>query len=263
MDILINNVWTRIKDGAKCKDITTEDDVAIVDGYQLAEEDLLAKYDSVIIVKKGEMVSESNLKKMLTARNTANVADKLALANVAICGLGGLGSNIAIMLARSGIGSMLIIDFDVVEPTNLNRQAYFISDLGKAKVDAIEEQIAEINPYCKVTKKRIKLDENNTTEILKDYNIVVEALDRAESKACLISTLLTDCKCTVVSGSGMAGYYSSNTIRTARKNHRLYVCGDEFNESKRGNGLMAARVGICAGHQANMVIRLILGELKV
>lgn len=260
MEIYINNVCLQVEKGIKCKNILKENEIAIVDGYQLDADEELTDGDSVITVRRGEMVKENQLRQMLTARHSVGVADKLAAAKVAVCGLGGLGSNIAVMLARSGVGELLLIDFDTVEPTNLNRQAYFIDDLGKAKTQAISEQITRINPYCKVVSKQIKLDENNVINLLKGYNYVVEALDRVESKASIINALLTASDCVIVAGSGMAGYYSSNEIVTVKKHKRLYVCGDEYNESRRGNGLMSARVGICAGHQANMVIRLILGE---
>ena len=260
MHVLINKEKVILEEGTKCKDIVNCDEIAIVAGYQLGEEETIKSGDDILIIKKGKMPSKDDLRQMLVARHSEGVADKLAGAKVAICGVGGLGSNIAVMLARSGIGELLIIDYDIVEPTNLNRQAYFISDLGKAKVDATAEQISKINPYCNVLKRQIKLDENNALDELKGYKIVIEAFDRAESKANVISALLTNGECTVIASSGMAGYYTSNSIKTVRKSARLYVCGDGENESRRGNGLMSARVAICAGHQANMAIRLILGE---
>ena len=118
-------------------------------------------------------------------------------------------------LARSGVGHIHIVDFDIVEPSNLNRQNYRIKDLGKYKTEALKEQVEEVNPFVKITYENTKVTEDNAVELFKDYDIVCEAFDKAEYKAMLINTLLTETKnVTVVSGSGMAGYESSNTIKT-------------------------------------------------
>ena len=164
------------------------------------------------------------------------------------------------MLARSGIGHLHIVDFDIVDITNLNRQVYTVRHIGSRKVDAIKEIIMEINPYMRVTTDCVRIVADNCDEILGGYDIVCEAFDVAESKAMLIDSLLSvEDGPIVISGSGMAGYGSANEIRSRRITDRLFICGDEGTDIGDGIGLMAPRVAICAGHQANLVIGQILG----
>lgn len=204
--------------------------------------------------------SASEFDKAKDDRFSYDVHQKLKRASVAIAGAGGLGSNIAVMLARSGVGHLHIVDFDIVDITNLNRQVYTVRYIGSRKVDAINEILMEINPYMKVTTDCIRVVADNCEEIFRGYDIVCEAFDGAESKAMLIDSLLTaEDVPIVISGSGMAGYGSANEIRSRRITDRLFICGDEGTDICDGIGLMAPRVAICAGHQANLVIGHILG----
>ena len=204
--------------------------------------------------------SVNELEKAKDDRFSPDIHQNLKLASVAIAGAGGLGSNIAVMLARSGIGHLHIVDFDIVDITNLNRQAYTVKHIGSRKVDAIKEILMEINPYMKVTTDCVRVVADNCDEILGSYDIVCEAFDGAESKAMLIDSLLSiDYGPIVISGSGMAGYDSANEIKSRRIMDRLFICGDECTDVDSGIGLMAPRVSICAGHQANIVIGQILG----
>lgn len=205
------------------------------------------------------MIAKEELDRAFDSRFPLGIKEKLSAAHVAIAGLGGLGSNIALMLARTGIGHMLLVDFDTVDTTNLNRQAYGISQLGKPKTEAIRELLAEINPYLEIQTRCIRVTQENASELFGEYPILCEAFDRADQKAMLISTVLSQCPgTTIVSGNGMAGYGDSNSITTKRTMRRLYVCGDGTTDIGDGMGLMAPRVAICAGHQANKVIQLIL-----
>ena len=204
--------------------------------------------------------SASEFDKVKDDRFSHDVHQKLKQASVAIAGAGGLGSNIAVMLARSGVGHLHIVDFDIVDITNLNRQVYTVRHIGSRKVDAINEILMEINPYMKVTTDCVRVVADNCEEIFRGYDIVCEAFDGAESKAMLIDSLLTaEDRPIVISGSGMAGYGSANEIRSRRITDRLFICGDEGTDIGDGIGLMAPRVAICAGHQANLVIGHILG----
>lgn len=208
--------------------------------------------------------SYEEFERVMIERHTRPVYDKLRSARVAVAGLGGLGSNVSVSLARAGVGELMLIDFDRVDLSNLNRQQYEIADLGRYKTDALSERLARINPYMKLTRRTVKVTAENAAEIFGGFDIVCEAFDRADRKAMLISALLSECRDTViVSGSGMAGYLSSNMIQTKRAFGRLYICGDGVTDSADVNGLMAPRVAICANHQANMIIRLILGEREV
>ena len=235
-------------------------DVIILNGFQTDEDCILKNNDNVTMLKKGVMPSEDVLESLMMSRHTPFVHEKVKKAFVAICGLGGLGSNIAVMLARTGVGKLLLIDFDVVEPSNLNRQSYYIKHLGMNKTDALKMQIQEINPYIEVITKNVLLNENNVGEILKDCNIVCEAFDNPVYKAEIVNYIIENMPNTkIIASSGMAGYESSNIIKTEKKFKNLYVCGDGVYEARQGRGLMAPRVNICAGHQANMILRIILG----
>ncbi len=208
--------------------------------------------------------TKQELDNALEARFTSEVYEKFKQAKVAIAGLGGLGSNIAVMLARTGIGHLHLVDFDQVDITNLNRQAYSISHLGQNKTDALREILQRINPYINITTDTVYVDNTNVIQLFGGYPIVCEAFDRAENKAMLVNQLLEHCtKTTIVAGSGMAGFGSSNEIGTQRVMKNLYLCGDGTTDVNEVIGLTSARVSICAGHQANMIIRLILGIEEV
>ena len=205
------------------------------------------------------MIPREELERAFDARFPREMKEKLRAARVAVAGLGGLGSNIAVMLARSGVGHLFLVDFDVVDVTNLNRQAYRIPHLGKYKTDALPEILREIDPYLDVRTERVRVTGENAAALFGAYPIVCEAFDRPENKAMLVSALLERCPGTVVvSGVGMAGYGRSNAIRTERRMKRLYVCGDGTTDAGEGLGLTAPRVAVCAGHQANKVLELIL-----
>lgn len=210
------------------------------------------------------MVTKEQLEAAMDQRFSQEVYEKFKAARVCIAGLGGLGSNIAIMLARSGIGTLKLIDFDTVDITNLNRQAYRIEHIGTPKTTALEKMIGEINPYIKVETIQAKVTEENLQEFFSGETLVCEAFDNPEYKAMLVNYLLEQQPETVVvSGSGMAGIGSSNEICTQKKMKRLYVCGDGESDAYAGMGLLSPRVSICAGHQANMLLRLILGKTEV
>lgn len=209
------------------------------------------------------MVTREELEQAMDQRFSTEVYEKFKQARVCIAGLGGLGSNIAIMLARSGIGTLKLIDFDRVDITNLNRQAYRIEHIDMPKTEALGEMIAEINPYINIEVIQTKVTEENLAELFQGEPLVCEAFDNPEYKAMLVNYLLEQQpETTVVSGSGMAGIASSNKISTKQKMKRLYICGDEESDAYAGMGLLSPRVSICAGHQANMLLRLILGETE-
>jgi sulfur carrier protein ThiS adenylyltransferase len=210
----------------------------------------------------------------LTARNAPGIDERLKRGRVAVAGLGGLGSNIAVMLARIGVGKLLLVDFDRVEPGNLNRQHYDHGHLGMYKTDALKGQIEKINPFVETETRRETVGEGNVRKLFQGYPIVCEAFDNPRSKALLVNALLEEGGYKIVAGSGMAGYGSANAISTKNAFRNLYVCGDGEGEAKEGGddsgegvaaeglGFMAPRVMVCAGHQANMALRLLLGIEK-
>ena len=199
--------------------------------------------------------------KALVERHGKELQEKLDSATVAVCGLGGLGSNIAVALARAGVGRLLLFDFDTVDMSNLNRQQYFPDQLGRPKASALKETLLRISPYCDVQAASIKLTEDNIPELLADAPFICEAFDRADQKEMLAGCVLEKMpEKYLVAASGMAGIGSSNTIITRRITSHFYICGDGESDSAAGLGLVSARVMVCAAHQANMIIRLIAGE---
>ncbi len=212
----------------------------------------------------GYMPTKEEMKAALEMRHTKAVQDKLSAARVAVCGLGGLGSAIAIALARAGVGSgsgcLHLIDFDRVDLSNLNRQQYAVSQLGMEKPAAMAEEIRRFSPYARIETDFVRLSEDNIPQLLAGDDFICEAFDQPEQKAMLTNTVLTRLRSAyLVGASGMAGYDDSNSIRTRRITGHYYLCGDGVSEIGEGVSLMAPRVMICAAHQANMIIRLILG----
>ena len=196
----------------------------------------------------------------LLKRNIKGISEKLKKAKVCILGLGGLGSNVAVLLTRSGIDYLKLIDFDVVEASNLNRQQYRISHIGMKKTEAIRTIIKEINPFVEVETLDIKVDRENILSVVGDIEIVVEAFDVAETKAMAIEELLTNSNKILVSASGMAGLGSANEIITRKVRNNFYLIGDNYSDYEEYSGIMSTRVMLCAAHQANVVLRLIVGE---
>ena len=199
----------------------------------------------------------------LLKRNVKGISKKLKKTRVCILGLGGLGSNVAVLLTRSGIGYLKLVDFDIVEASNLNRQQYRVSHIGMKKTEAMKSIIKEINPFVETEVLDIKIDRKNIYSTVGDIEIVVEAFDRAETKAMLMEELLINTNKIVVSASGMAGLGSANEIVTRKIKDNFYLVGDNYSDYEEYLGIMSTRVMICAAHQANMVLRLILGEEKL
>lgn len=205
--------------------------------------------------------SREVMREALNIRHGEELQDKISAARVAVCGLGGLGSNIAIALARAGVGHLHLIDFDRVDLTNLNRQQYAVGQLGQYKTDALRETLSLVSPYCDVTCDTVRVTEENLPDLLRNEDYICEAFDRAEAKAMLVSGVLEHFpEKYLVAGSGLAGLGSANTIQTRRVSQRFYLCGDGTSDSSVGLGLVASRVLVCAAHEANMILRLIAGE---
>ena len=200
----------------------------------------------------------------LIARHGLELHKRFSTATVAVCGLGGLGSNIAIALARAGIGKLLLIDFDRVDITNLHRQQYKANQIGCYKAEALAENLSEIAPYTEIQTVTAKITEENFAVLLKDADIVCEAFDNAESKAMIVNGVLEQLPdCYLVTASGMAGMDTPNTIKTRRIMKRFYLCGDEVSDVADTIGLVAPRVMLCAAHQAHTVLRILAGEYEV
>lgn len=207
------------------------------------------------------MPTAEEMAKALEERQGKGLQARFSRATVAICGLGGLGSNIAIALARAGVGQLILIDFDRVEITNLHRQQYKAAQVGREKTDALAENIREIAPYIHLQTHTAEITPENGARLLAGADVVCEAFDRAEAKAMLANTVLTALpEAFLVASSGMAGLGSANLIKTRQVGRRFYLCGDEISDVAGGIGLVSSRVMLCAAHQAHMVLRILAKE---
>ena len=202
--------------------------------------------------------------KALTERHGKELQQAFSSATVAICGLGGLGSNIAIHLARAGLGKLILIDFDRVDITNLHRQQYKADQIGMYKTEALSENLKEIAPYISLEVHTERITEDNAVTLLKDANIICEAFDNAEAKAMLTDIVLSELPDKyLVAASGMAGMGVTNSIKTRRITSRFYLCGDETSDVSDDIGLVAPRVALCAAHQALTVLRILAKQFEV
>jgi sulfur carrier protein ThiS adenylyltransferase len=199
----------------------------------------------------------------LAIRHGTDLQQKFLSASVALCGLGGLGSNVAVSLARAGVGTLRLIDFDKVDISNLHRQQYTVSQLGMYKTEAMRQTISAISPYCNVMTHTVRLTENNLS-LLSDCEIICECFDNAVCKAMLVNGISEHYpEKYIVSASGMSGLHSSNAILTKKLGKRLYICGDGTSDVNTDGTLFAPRVMLCAAHQANAVLRIITGKFEV
>ena len=200
----------------------------------------------------------------LIARHGASLHEKFSNATVAVCGLGGLGSNIAISLARAGVGKLILIDFDRVDISNLNRQQYKAAQIGMPKTEALRDNLLAIAPFLQTQVHTVRMMEENAARLVREADVVCEAFDDAQAKAMLVNCVCEELpKTYLVAASGMAGLASPNVIKTRRIGQRFYLCGDGVSDVKSGLGLVAPRVMLCASHQALTVLRILAGEYEV
>ena len=203
--------------------------------------------------------SREEVQEALRCRHTSVIQERLNKGRVAISGLGGLGSNVASALARIGVGHLHLIDFDRVDLTNLNRQHYFISHLGMDKTEALKEQLLQINPWLDIKTSCERVTEENIPRLFQNADIICEAFDSPENKAMLVNSCLELFpEKPLVCASGMAGFGRSNAIVTRQVGKNFYLCGDGVSGLKEGQGLAAPRVALCAAHEANLILELIL-----
>jgi sulfur carrier protein ThiS adenylyltransferase len=189
----------------------------------------------------------------------SEIKNHLKKFRVGIAGAGGLGSNCAAALARTGMGTLVIADFDSVELSNLSRQYYFTDQVGMMKTTALKENLSRINPEVNVVIHEVKLDKKNIPFIFFGCNIIVEAFDKTEMKEMLIETVQKELPgIPLIVGSGMAGWGNNEILKFRKIDNTLYVCGDESSEASEDLPALAPRVGIVANMQANAVIELLM-----
>ncbi len=264
MRILLNERPIDVREGTTLSGLRArhkpDADLTILNGFPVEEDRVLSSGDCVVFIRRGEIPSESELEALLVSRHSPGIHATLKRGAVGIAGLGGLGSAVAVALTRAGIGTLILADFDVVEPSNLNRQHYFIDQIGMPKVRALSETLSRVNPYVDVVGHEIRLDETSVPEVFRGAGVIVEAFDDAGAKTMLVETVLERLPAvTIVAASGVAGYGANDAIHT-RRSGNLFICGDERTEAAPGTGLMAPRVGVVAHLQANQVMEILLGR---
>ena len=197
----------------------------------------------------------------MTIISQKNLLDKMSRAVVGIAGLGGLGSNLAVALARTGIGGMILVDHDCVEISNLNRQQYFLSQVGKLKTDALKENILQINQNINLKIVNSILNEHNSAEIFNNADIIAECFDSIESKTMLANVFFKNLNNKkLVAVSGLAGTGPADEIKTLINTDNFALVGDGKTDVADNPVLIASRVGIAALYQANQIIRWIINE---
>jgi len=265
MNIYVNERATEAPPGMTLfalRDQTKPDaDVVVLNGAPAKADQPLSDGDSVVFIRRGEAPAAEELEALMASRHTPGVHAAVKQSCVGIAGLGGLGSAIAIALARIGVGRLVLADFDVVEPSNLNRQQYFVDQIGELKTDALRANLERIHPYVDITTVAVRLAAENVPTVFSGVDVLVEAFDTPDAKAMIMevcAAALPDVP--LVMASGLAGHAPSNTILTRQLGRQVTLVGDLVEAAGPGNGLMAPRVGVAAHHQANAVLRILLGE---
>ena len=233
----------------------------IRNGFPALPGDTVEDGDTIALICKGQQPTKEELDFLLTARHTPGIQEKIKHASVAVLGLGGLGSAVAGAMAKIGIGKMLLSDYDVVEPSNLNRQHYFVDQIGVQKTEALGDNLRRMNPLVNLELVDKQLSESDLPQLFSDVDVLIECFDDPAMKAATLRAVMTTMKnVAYVGSSGMAGFGENNTITTKMIRPGIYLVGDDTSEAKPGQGLMAPRVGIAAHHQANQALRIILQE---
>jgi len=265
--IRVNELIKSVPDGLSLGElrdlVKSSADVLVVNGFRSEATVYLKEGDQVVLICQGQTPRADELESLMVARHTPGVHKRMKKSTVGIAGLGGLGSAISIALARMGIGTLILVDYDIVEPSNLNRQHFFIEHIGMAKTDAMAKILASVNPYIQVNTHRVTLSKKNIAQLFQEADVIVECFDRAEAKVMIMEAVSQFLPETYfVGASGLAGYGDSNSIQTWRLGEKIFLVGDLVSAAEPGRGLMAPRVGIAAHHQANLVVSLLMDPEK-
>jgi sulfur carrier protein ThiS adenylyltransferase len=194
--------------------------------------------------------------------NFPKIKELLQPKSVGIAGCGGLGSNVAVALARVGVGKLIIADFDKIEESNLNRQYFFYDQIGKLKADALKENVLRINSRIDIEANVVTLNPDLIVKLFAKCDVIVEAFDKAEMKEMIAETVLKSFPSTpLVSGVGLAGWGGNNLLKT-EKFGNIYIVGDQTNETSDDRPPLAPRVGAVANMMANVVLEILLGKEK-
>lgn len=237
-------------------------DLTILNGFPVAADVTLTDGDEVVLIQRGQQPSAEDLEGLLVARHGPGVHARLKRGEIGIAGCGGLGSTLAVALARSGVGKLILVDFDVVEPSNLNRQQFFIDQIGLPKVEALAANLRRINPYVELELHQLRLTKAEVPQLFANCTVVAECFDNPAAKAELSAAMRRQLPAVpLVAVSGIAGYGPAAQISSRRVFGNHFLIGDGATAAGPGRGLLAPRVTVAAGYQANVVLRLLLGEI--
>lgn len=264
--IRLNEREVAVPAGATLGDVArvykADADVLIRNGFPAGSETPVHPGDEVVLIRRGERPGAEEMEALMAARHGPGVHARVRRARVGIAGCGGLGSAVAVALARTGVGTLLLVDYDVVEPSNLNRQQYFVDQLGLPKTAALAANLRRINPYVAVETRDLVLTRENIPAVFTGCDVLAECFDNPEAKRDMLRAVRRHLRRTpLVTVSGIAGTGPANEIRTRRVLQNVFLVGDAETAAAPGRGLLAPRVAIAAGHQANAVLRLLLGEV--
>ncbi|MDD5657702.1 MAG: sulfur carrier protein ThiS adenylyltransferase ThiF [Elusimicrobia bacterium] len=191
------------------------------------------------------------------ARNVPGMTEALRRRVVGVAGCGGLGSNAAVALVRAGVGELILADFDVVEESNLNRQAYERPDIGAEKVRALARHLRAINPAVRISEHVCRIVPGNVAELFGRADLLIEAFDQADAKKWLIESW---CRAfpgkDIICGNGLSGCGRTEDLKVVQVGAHLWFCGDGGSELSLG--LCSARVAIVANMQANLAIERLM-----
>lgn len=185
--------------------------------------------------------------------------EKIQQVTIGIAGAGGLGSNCAVNLVRSGFINFVIVDFDVIEFSNLNRQFYFYDQIGRPKVEALKANLLSINPNLQLKMLQQRIEETNVAAIFEKCHIIVEAFDQSKYKKMIVEQYMQSDKF-VISASGIAGWANSDELTTHKIKENVYIVGDLSSEAGKDLPPCAPRVSIAAAKQANLILQHVLAN---
>ena len=236
-------------------------DIFIVNSFPVSSSYIINDNDTVTLIKKGTVPDKEYLEYQLISRQGLKEYNILKNSSAVICGLGGLGSNAAVSLARAGLGRLKLIDFDVVEPSNINRQAYFLEHIGMYKTNALKEIVSKISPYITIETSNVYLDETNILKELAGYQVILECFDNISFKMMLIEKCVNNMRDSYIIGaSGVAGYYNTDKFVKKTLGSNCIIIGDFEAEAGFNQGLYAPRVAAAANIQANEAVRYLLKD---
>jgi sulfur carrier protein ThiS adenylyltransferase len=181
---------------------------------------------------------------------------KIQSMKIGIGGAGGLGSNTAMMLVRTGFNNFEIVDYDVIEPSNLNRQQFFADEVGLSKVDVLKKRLLQINPDLRIIIHKTKWSTEIGNQFFQNCDFIIEAFDQADWKKKFVDYYHDKTKY-IISGNGMAGLLEKKPLQIRRIGN-IYIAGDGSTDTHQGHPPMAPRVTACAAMMAEIVLDLTL-----